>query len=283
VKFSVDRDLVEKARSGDLPSLEMLLKELQGSIFNLAVRMLGQKQDAQDASQEILIKVITHLGTWRAESAFTTWVWSIASRHLLNYRSRSPSRFEYSFEQLSEGLDAGLAYHNHVSAKLVSSELGPDEMLEARQTALACTQAMLMCLDPESRLAYVLDVIFGLDSVEASQVQGVSATTYRKRLSRARAEVHGFMEQKCGLVSEAAACRCNRQVEAKRAASAKGKLREGLHVSAQEADRASSGLKELLAMGDAAAAFRGAPEFDTSKALLDGIRSVVENSPFLRL
>jgi RNA polymerase sigma factor (sigma-70 family) len=280
VKFEVDVLLVDQARSGDLASLDGLLRQLQRPVFNLALRMLGQREDAQDAAQEILIKVMTNLGSWRGESAFMTWVWSVASHHLLNSATRSPRRREVSFEVLAQGLDAGLA---HAARQPAAAEpLGPEAKLEARETALACTQAMLMCLDRAQRLAYVLDVIFGLESTEAAQVQAVTAAAHRQRLARARAAVHGFMRQRCGLVSESATCRCTVQAVAKRAARARGALPMGLVVTRQELDGAAMGLRELVAMGDAAAVMRGAPEYAAPESLLLGIKQVLDGSSLLR-
>jgi RNA polymerase sigma factor (sigma-70 family) len=280
MKLQVDVDLVEQARAGDLAALDRLLRQLQRPVFNLALRMLGQREDAQDAAQEILIKVMTNLGTWREESAFTTWVWSVASHHLLNSATRSPRRREVSFEVLADSLDAGLAYaaQQHV----VEGPLGPEAKLEARQTALTCTQAMLMCLDREQRLAYVLAVVFGLESAEAAQVQAISAAAHRQRVARARAAVHGFMQQRCGLVNERATCRCAAQTAAKRAARTKGNYSPGLVVTRQELDMAADGLRELVAMGNAAAVMRGAPEYTTPESLLSGIKEVLDSSHLLR-
>jgi hypothetical protein len=157
-----------------------------------------------------------------------------------------------------------------------------EDWLEARRTAITCTQAMLMCLDKESRMAYVLDVIFGLESPQAAEIQGISAATYRKRLSRAREQVHGFMEQRCSLVNATAPCKCARQVPAKRAATRRGDLPPGLMVANAELDLAERGMRELVAMGDAAAVMRSAPEYAPPSAMLHGIRLVVEQSKFLK-
>lgn len=68
------QDLVEKATAGDKKALETLVAEVQNLVFNLSLRMLGTFADAEDATQDILLKMITHLSSFRGESAFTTWV-----------------------------------------------------------------------------------------------------------------------------------------------------------------------------------------------------------------
>jgi RNA polymerase sigma factor (sigma-70 family) len=280
MKIDVEADLIQRAQGGELVALEAVLRGIQAPVYNLAVRMLGRRDDAQDATQEILLKVTTHLGGWRGESAFGTWVYSIAGNHLINARSRSPHRHEVSFDELGEQLDRGLAYAERIGFD--GHALTPEDKLEARRTALSCTQAMLTCLDAPGRLAYVLDEIFGLESPAAAEVQGITPAAHRQRLARARHAVHGFMAGRCGLVSADAPCRCVRQLPGKRAAAARGRALPGLAVGPEELDEASQALQELTALGDAAAVLRGAPEYRAPDAMLQGIRLVVAHCGMLR-
>ena len=77
--------LIEKAISGDKESLETIIMSMQDMVFNLSLRMLGSFADAEDATQDILLKMITHLSSFRSESSFTTWVFSIAVMTFLSY------------------------------------------------------------------------------------------------------------------------------------------------------------------------------------------------------
>lgn len=79
--------LIEKALSGDKESLESIILSVQDLIFNLSLRMLGTFADAEDAAQDIILKIITNLSSFKKESSFTTWVFSIASNHLKNYKN----------------------------------------------------------------------------------------------------------------------------------------------------------------------------------------------------
>ena len=78
--------LADKATSGDREALESLVVGVQDMVFNLSLRMLGTFADAEDAAQDILLKMITHLSSFRGESAFTTWVFRIAVNHLKDYK-----------------------------------------------------------------------------------------------------------------------------------------------------------------------------------------------------
>src|SRR5713226_603083 len=89
--------LLGRARAGDRDALEDIVRAIQDDVYGLAIRMLWHPQDAEDASQEILVKVITHLGTFRGESSFRTWVCRIATNHLLNVRKSRVERAELTF------------------------------------------------------------------------------------------------------------------------------------------------------------------------------------------
>ncbi len=99
--------LVEKATAGDRQSLETVILSVQDSVFNLSLRMLGTFQDAEDAAQDILLKIITNLSSFRGESSFSTWVFSIAINHLKNYKkhmfAKAPLSFEFYGEDIKNG------------------------------------------------------------------------------------------------------------------------------------------------------------------------------------
>src|SRR5215468_2497513 len=77
---------VRAAAGGDKEAARAVLEGVQDDVYRLALRMLGHPADAEDATQEILIIVLTHLGAFRGESAFKTWVWRIAANHLQGVR-----------------------------------------------------------------------------------------------------------------------------------------------------------------------------------------------------
>ena len=81
-----DQSLVLRARSGDRQALEDLVHRHQAWIYNIAVRMLHHPQDAEDATQEILIKVLTRLSSFEGRSSFRTWLYRIVVNHVLNMK-----------------------------------------------------------------------------------------------------------------------------------------------------------------------------------------------------
>src|ERR1051325_3527416 len=93
--------LVAAAQNGSREALEGVISYAQGYIYNLALRMLQLPLDAEDATQEILIYLITHLGQFHGGSSFSTWMYRIASNHLLNVRVRDREKNHLAFEGLS--------------------------------------------------------------------------------------------------------------------------------------------------------------------------------------
>ena len=77
-----EQEIVAAAVSGDQKALEKLLNSVQDMVFNLSLRMLGMLPDAEDATQEILIQVMTHLSSFRMESSLNTWVFRLSLIHI---------------------------------------------------------------------------------------------------------------------------------------------------------------------------------------------------------
>lgn len=203
--FHQDLTLAEQAASGDREALEVLLSGVQDLIFNLSLRMLGTVQDAQDASQEILLKVMTHLSSYRGESAFSTWTFRIAANHLQSYRRSMFSQRPLSFEVYGYDIANGRAQD------VPDLTQGVDHALLERELKLSCTNVMLQCLDAPSRLVFILGTMFRLDSRVAGEVLGMTPEAYRQKLSRVRRKMSEFLAGYCGL-SGTGMCSCARRV-----------------------------------------------------------------------
>lgn len=196
--------VVRRARAGDAAALEQLVLAVHDRVYRLSLRMTARPTDAEDATQEILIRVITRLSTFRGEAAFSTWVHRIAVNHLLDRSKNCVERLEMSFDRFAADLLEGLSS---------TPSAAPDAAILEREVQLACTHALLTCLDREHRIAYILGEIFDVDSDEGGYICEVPPATYRKRLSRARTRIREFLRDNCGLVSSKAACHCSKRVD----------------------------------------------------------------------
>ncbi|WP_449062572.1 RNA polymerase sigma factor [Planomonospora algeriensis] len=268
--------LVGRAVGGDTEALEEVVRRVQDPVYRLALRMAGRPADAEDAVQEILIRVVTRLSSWRAEASLVTWAYRIAVNHLLNLRRTSYEHRGITFEVLGENLAEGLAAADHQ---------GPEAELLTKEVRLGCTQAMLQCLDRSERVAYVLGEVFELPGEQAAWILEISPAAYRKRLERARKRIRAFMSATCGLVSRDAACRCARRVES---AVAHGRVDPRRPVFAGHAVTdarpgavtVADGARQMRRLHDAATVMRSHPAYAAPRARSEAVLSLLRSGRY---
>src|SRR5881392_3123319 len=100
-----DDELVAQAKNGDRAVLEKLILRHQAWIYNIAVRMVFHPQAAEEVTQEVLIKVITKLRTFKGESKFRTWFYRIAANHVLNMNRRRAEIRVTTFSEYGVAID----------------------------------------------------------------------------------------------------------------------------------------------------------------------------------
>ena len=197
--------LIGQATAGDKAALETVLASIQDLVFNLSLRMLGTFHDAEDASQNILLKVMTHLSSFKGESAFTTWVFRIAVNHLKDYKKHMFAQFPLSFEFYGDDIRNGKAQDVPDLTQDV------EKSILAQELKLSCTNVMLQCLEPESRCVFILGTMFQVDSRIAGDILGITPEAYRQRLSRVRKRMAEFLSEYCGEYGQGA-CHCANRV-----------------------------------------------------------------------
>ena len=101
--------LVVRAKESNREALESLVRAVQMDVYSLAMRFLWHPQDAENAAQEILIRVITGLAGFKGESCFRTWIYRVASNTLLTLGKKRMELTALSFEGFGEALTAGLS------------------------------------------------------------------------------------------------------------------------------------------------------------------------------
>lgn len=204
-------DLARRAADGDRDALTALVRQLQHPMYRLALRFLGHPHDAQDACQEILIRIVTHLGSFEARSKFTTWAYTVATRSLLRTKKRFVESSVQGPEQFAAFLDAGMG---DVDPTIEEAEY----RLLCEEIRISCTYGMLLCIPRAQRAAYLLADVIGLTDVEGAEVLDCSREAFRQRVSRARRTLRYVIDNRCGLVDPTNPCRCGRQIAASEAA-----------------------------------------------------------------
>lgn len=209
VTDTTDKELIESALSGEKKSLEELVLRHQAWIYNVAIRMVFYPQEAEDITQEILIKMITKLSSFRGESSFRTWLYRIVINHVMNMKKSLGERnHETSFEDYARAID------NTPDKTLTQESCQNVEMkILVEEVKLSCMAGMLLCLDREQRLVYILGVIFGVSDKVGSEILDISRDNFRQKLSRARKDVSSFMTNQCGLINKSNPCRCEKKTK----------------------------------------------------------------------
>ncbi len=252
---------IEAARQGNRAALDAIVRAAERPVYNLALRMLANRADAEDATQEILIKIVTHIGTLRDVKAAGAWAMQIAVRDLMNRRKRGRvEAMRLTFEGFAADLDNGR--RDLAEGAMTDAET----TLALEEVKVGCTLAMLTCLNRPARMAYILGEIFELTDQEAASAMNITPTAFRQRLTRSRKAVTSFVTKTCGVVSGNNPCRCAKRIapalEQKRIA--KGASQFDLdQVPTRTPDEVSALVRSLEDGRAAAALMRSNPDFPT--------------------
>jgi RNA polymerase sigma-70 factor (ECF subfamily) len=170
--------LVQRCAEGDEVAFAELVAEHQRMVVQLAINLLGDRDEALDLSQEVFLRVFRTIGRFRGQSSLRTWIYRIAVNQARN-RHRFWRR-RHRADQVS--LDQHVASHGDL---LSAAALGPDRLLAQKELA-ARLQEALDALPFDQRTAIVLREVDGLSYEEIAFSLGVAIGTVKSRLTRAR-------------------------------------------------------------------------------------------------
>jgi len=172
-----DETLVTRTRQGDAAAFEALIRQHQHMIYSLTYRMTGSLADAEDLTQETFLRAWRQIGSYRAASKFSTWLYRIAINACLNWRERETLRVE---------VQAGWAETNG------APEMGGERTLARNETGRS-VHAALLRLPAKQRAAIMLTVYDGLNHAEAAEALGCSETTVSWRVFAARRKLQRWL------------------------------------------------------------------------------------------
>jgi RNA polymerase sigma factor (sigma-70 family) len=209
-----DAALVKEAVNGSNVAMDKLVRQHQQFIYNVALKLVGNPDDAEDLCQEAIIKMITKLSQFKGKSSFRTWLYRIVFNHFINSTKKKKEANVVSFEEYGHFLDT--AY--------LTEEMSPDEHKKHDEDIInvknSCLSGMLLCLDRQQRMVFILGAMFNINSRLAAQILNMSAGNFRQQLLRAKTDLFTFMNNKCGLVNPANPCRCEKKT--------KGYIKDGI-------------------------------------------------------
>ena len=176
--MSSEKALVQKAKTGDRDAFAALVSAYEGKIYNLALRYLGNREDAMDASQEVFLRVFRFLPGFQEESGFSTWIYRIGVNVCKDMLAKRAKRGELSLELPDEEED-------YRTAEVADSRYDPEAIVEQADLRESLAEAIGQ-LPQQQREMIVLRDIQGLSYEEIGQVLSLEAGTVKSRLSRAR-------------------------------------------------------------------------------------------------
>jgi RNA polymerase sigma-70 factor (ECF subfamily) len=171
---------LDRLRAGDAPAFEELVMTYQHRVFGVALRMLGNRAEAEDVAQEAFVRAHRALGAFRGDAKLSTWLYAITSRLCLNRLASGERRMA------RQGEDALL--------RLSDAGPRPDAALERRELETALGRAIAE-LPEDRRIVVVLRDLEGLSYEEIAQVLELELGTVRSRLHRARVELKEKLER----------------------------------------------------------------------------------------
>lgn len=252
-----DAALIQQILGGSRPALEMLIGRYQGWIYNVALKMTMDPRDAEDVSQEVLVKLITKLATYDPEKGlFRTWLYRVTANHVLNMKTRK-------YERVFSSMEAGAEAIEQVPDE--SMEASPEQRLLVEELKIKCMTGVLLCLDRRHRLVFIMSEIFDVSHAEGKEILDVSDAGYRKMLSRARRKVYSFINQNCGLIDPGNPCHCRKKL--------KGLIRAGFI----DPDRLTFYRDKVSTIAEAVKQHRGAL---AHMCTTDKARALFQNHPF---
>jgi RNA polymerase sigma-70 factor (ECF subfamily) len=178
-----ERLLIGRLRDRDPSAFEEIVRRYGDKVFNLVYRMLGNRHEAEDITQEVFITVFKTVDTFRGEAKFTTWLLRIAanqSKNRIKYLSRRPT--DSGDVEESGGPVAGAATPGPITHGQID---GPDILMEAAELE-SLMQKAIASLDEEHRLLVILRDVEELSYQEIGEITGLPEGTIKSRLHRAR-------------------------------------------------------------------------------------------------
>lgn len=180
---NTDLDLAMRHRYGDEEAFEEVYSRFAKMVFNLAYRMSGKADEAEDLSQEVFLRIYRHLGRFNGRSALKTWIYRVT----LNHCRSKLGRRRYPTQPLAEENDGE-------GARLVDENRSPEEKALARDTGRQVSRALRQ-VKPVFREAVVLRDLQGLSYDEIAEVLKVRIGTVRSRIARGRERLRIVLEK----------------------------------------------------------------------------------------
>ena len=179
--------LVEQSRKGDVDAFEELIKDYKKSAYNIALRVLRNVEDAEDASQEALIKVYKNIQSFNMQSTFKVWMYRIVVNTCLDFKRKK----SINAVSIDENIDLG--GNNEIHREIADDSGNPDALVEKNFNSKLVNDAVNK-LDEDYKTIIVLRDIQGFSYSEIAEILSCNLGTVKSRLNRARKSLKEILE-----------------------------------------------------------------------------------------
>jgi RNA polymerase sigma-70 factor, ECF subfamily len=190
-----EKDLLVRAKAGDINAFEQLIEGVQKKVFNIIFKMVGNYEDASELSQEVFIKIYKSIKNFKEESTLSTWIYKIATNVCLDELRKRKGKHVISID---EEIKVG---DSEIRREIVDGRPTPEAAAEKNEIRRAVSEA-IKSLSDEHRIAIVLRDIKGLSYDEMSKILKCPEGTVKSRINRARAALREILKGKRELFSE---------------------------------------------------------------------------------
>jgi RNA polymerase sigma-70 factor, ECF subfamily len=182
---STDTALLARLKAGERAAFEEFVAAYQGLVYELSYRLLGDPEDARDATQETFLKVYRHVGNFRGESGLKTWLYRIAVNQASNQRRWWWRRRKKETISLDIAGDEG---RETLADRLAARGATPEQIALDRERE-SWMMTALESLKHDFRVAVVLRDVQELSYEEIADTLGISVGTVKSRIARGREEL----------------------------------------------------------------------------------------------
>lgn len=178
-------ELIKRSQRGDTDAFQKLAQSYKSRIYSLALRMLGNPTDAEDAAEESVIKLYYSMKKFRGQSSFSTWVYAVTRNTCLDMlRKNEKKRTDIDLEEVEY---------------FITSHDGDPEEASERGHKVAFLKKAINSLPEENRKTLILREMDGYSYEEIAELLNVSVGTVKSRISRAKERIRSEFE-KAGLL-----------------------------------------------------------------------------------
>ncbi|PAB61399.1 RNA polymerase subunit sigma-24 [Anaeromicrobium sediminis] len=193
--LDIEKSLIKKCQSGDVESFELLIKDYEKRAFNIAYRMLGNVEDANDATQEAFIKIYKHINKFKGDSSFSTWLYRIVTNTCLDILRKNKNKKTLSYDNPTETEEGTIKRefvdHKTNTEKTVEREMVKKELHEC-----------INSLGDSHKTAIILRDINGFSYKEIAHILSCSEGTVKSKINRARKNLKNLLEDKMELFKD---------------------------------------------------------------------------------